>query len=346
MTRLLQTLSIVIYILIMSCTSTTSGSNILPIPEIPETQPEKIQQVVIGYLPLDDWEFKAQFSSIEWKYLTHINMSFARVKADGTLNIESIRDRIQEVRETARKHNVKVLISLAKNGKGEFTAAINDPKARKELVKQIIAFTKEYELDGFDIDYEEYDKWDVYFPSLLVFAKSLYDAKDKEMLMTCAVNSRWLKFGTEWQQYFDYINLMSYDRRAFTETPIQHASYDDFVKDLEYWNTVCMAPKDKIVGGLPFYGYSWDESLKDIVDDVRGIRYHTILEHLGTKAAELDVIDKTYYNGRPTIRKKCKFVKENGYAGVMIWQLFQDAHNNNQDLKLIKAVGETIILSH
>ena len=63
-------------------------------------------------------------------------MSFARVKADGTLNIESIRDRIQEVRETARKHNVKVLISLAKNGKGEFTAAINDPKARKELVKQ------------------------------------------------------------------------------------------------------------------------------------------------------------------------------------------------------------------
>ena len=46
MTRLLQTLSIVIYILIMSCTSTTSGSNILPIPEIPETQPEKESLVI------------------------------------------------------------------------------------------------------------------------------------------------------------------------------------------------------------------------------------------------------------------------------------------------------------
>lgn len=344
MTRLLQTLSITICILLMSCTSTSSGANILLPPEVPDTQPEKVQQVVIGYLPLDDWEFKTQFAFVEWKYLTHINMSFARVKADGTLNIESIRDRIREVRQTARKHNVKVLISLAKNGKGEFTAAINDPKARKELVKQIVTFTKEYELDGFDIDYEEYDKWDVYFPSLLIFAKNLHDAKDEKMLMTCAVNSRWLNYGTEWQQYFDYINLMSYDRNAFTDTPAQHASYDDFVKDLEYWSTVCKAPKDKIVGGLPFYGYSWDENLKDIVDDVRGIRYHTILEHFGNEAAELDVIDQTYYNGQPTIRKKCNFVKENEYAGVMIWQLFQDAHNDNQNLKLIKAVGEAITL--
>lgn len=70
--------------------------------------------------------------------------------------------------------------------------------------------------------------------------------------MTCAVNSRWLNYGTEWEQYFDYINLMSYDRGAFTDKPVQHASYDDFVKDLKYWNEQCRASKSKIVGGLPF----------------------------------------------------------------------------------------------
>ena len=82
-----------------------------------------------------------------------------------------VRKRIESVRETAHKHNVKILISLAKNSPGEFTTAINDPKARKELIQQIIAFTKEYKLDGFDIDYEEYDNWDKNFPSLLVFAR-------------------------------------------------------------------------------------------------------------------------------------------------------------------------------
>ena len=56
-----------------------------------------------------------------------------------------------------------------------------------------------------------------------------------------------------------------------------------------------------------------------------------------------DNIGKTYYNGRPTIANKCKFIKENDYAGVMIWQLFQDAHNDNYDLKLINVVGREMM---
>lgn len=342
MTRFAHTLLVTICTFLTCCASTNANSPLEP--KSPTLQPEVTPKVVIGYLPLDDWAFENLFPSIEWKYLTHINASFARVKADGTINIDPVRERIERVRETAHKHNVKILISFAKNSPGEFTTAINDPKARKELIQQVISFTKEYKLDGFDIDYEEYDNWDKNFPSLLDFARGLYLAKEKKMLMTCAVNSRWLNYDTEWEQYFDYINLMSYDRGAFTDTPTQHASYEDFVKDMEYWNGQCQAPKSKIVGGLPFYGYSWDESLKDVVDDARGIRYHTILEHFGLGAAEKDVTGKTYYNGQPTIREKCEFVKNNGYAGVMIWQLFQDTYQEQQ--KLIKVVGEIMAPLH
>ena len=97
------------------------------------------------------------------------------------------------------------------------------------------------------------------------------------------------------------------------------------------------------MGGLPFYGYSWEESLQGAVDAVRGIRYSGILKHLGNEAADNDNIGKTYYNGRPTIANKCKFIKENDYAGVMIWQLFQDAHDDNYDLKLINVVGREMM---
>lgn len=343
MNYLLHSLLLFISILLVNCTPSSNLNN-KSTNSNADTISEKPQQVVIGYLPLDDWEFEEQFASIKWNCLTHVNVCFAKVRADGSLNIDPVREKIKCVIETARKHNIKVLISLAKNANDEFATAINDPKARKELIKQIVEFTKEYKLDGFDIDYEEYDNWDKNFPSLLVFAKGLHLAKDKDMLMTCAVNSRWLNYGTEWEQYFDYINLMSYDRGAFTETPVQHASYEDFVKDLEYWSTECRVPKSKIVGGLPFYGYSWDENLKDVIDDVRGIRYHTILDHFGLEAAEKDVIGNTYYNGSITIRMKCKFVKDNNYAGAMIWQLFQDAYQEKE--KLIKVVGETINPPH
>ena len=121
MRNLLYVLLTVVSILFTSCGPSSSTNNPqepnVPQPQ-PQPQPEVTQKVVIGYLPLDDWEFESLFPSIEWKYLTHINASFARVKADGTLNIDPVRERIESVRETAHKHNVKILISLAKNSPG------------------------------------------------------------------------------------------------------------------------------------------------------------------------------------------------------------------------------------
>ncbi len=39
--------------------------------------------------------------------------------------------------------------------------------------------------------------------------------------------------------------------------------------------------------------------------------------------------------------KKCQYVMDNDFGGVMIWQLFQDAYQ--EELKLIKVVGEVIM---
>ncbi len=99
------------------------------------------------------------------------------------------------------------------------------------------------------------------------------------MLMTCAVIC-WKDYTTKWQEYFDYINIMSYDRvMGNSSTPGQHASYNDFVNDMNYWITKFQAPKSKIVGGLPFYGYSWDNDVNK--DEVGAIRFNGILTHFG-----------------------------------------------------------------
>ena len=81
-------------------------------------------------------------------------------------------------------------------------------------------------------------------------------------------------------------------------------------------------------------------------DEVGAIRFNGILTHFGKtydvkEIADADQFGKTYYNGRPTIRKKCQYVMDNDFGGVMIWQLFQDAYQ--EELKLIKVVGEVIM---
>lgn len=309
----------------------------LDLPDLKPTAPVQEKKVVIGYMPLSDWQFDQLYKDTKWNYLTHINVCFAAVKRDGSLNTDKVVNRIVDVRNDAHQHDVKILISFNKNSEGEFLSAISDPAIRKTLVKNIIDFTKKYQLDGFDIDYEDYRNWNR--TALTQFAKELYEAKDENMLMTCAVVD-WCDYGTEFQQYFDYINIMSYDKNNATgNTPVQHASYEGFVSDLTQWSTTFNAPKSKIVGGLPFYGYSWDT--EHAGDDNRQIRYSTIV----AAYPGAEEIDKTpnglmYYNGKPTIRKKCKYVIDEEYAGVMIWQLFQDSFE--QDKSLMEVVGQVM----
>lgn len=333
-----------------ACGSSSSfDDNVFYVPEEEEAEVENgtaaTGKVVIGYLPLNDWQYETLSSTVEWEYLTHVNVCFLRAKSDGTLNTAELEERLAAVRSIARQNGVKILVSVAKNSSGEFATAINNAAARQKLIDGIVAFTKNNNLDGFDIDYEDYSNWDANFPSLVAFSKGLYEAKEKNMLMTCAVNPRWLTYSKEWGGYFDYINIMSYDHGATSsDTPVQHASYEDFVKDLEYWNTKYGIEKGKLVGGLPFYGFSWDEEL-DGVDSAGGIRYSNVLKNLGREYSEVDQAKgKTYYNGRPTIAKKCQFVLENDYAGVMIWQLLQDAYGDNADLKLLRVIGKSGLL--
>lgn len=306
-------------------------------------EPDVKPYVVIGYLPAHDWEFDTQFDNIHWEYLTHINVSFVHAKADGTLNTDKVpADKLRQICAKAHEHGVKVLISVNKNSEGEFGTAIGNEATRNALAANIIQFTRDNQLDGFDIDYEDYNSWDK--TALVAFAKALHDAKDEGMLMTCAVIC-WKDYTTQWQEYFDYINIMSYDKvvGGANKNPGQHASYDSFVSDINYWLTTCQAPKSKIVGGLPFYGYSWDDEVSK--DEIGAVRFHGILDHFGktydlAEIADADHIGKSYYNGRPTIQRKCQYVSDNELGGVMIWQLFQDAYQ--EEYKLINVVGQTL----
>lgn len=310
---------------------------------------EHTQKAVIGYLPLNDHEWDTQYPLIEWDYLTHINACFGRVNADGTLTTDELSPRISSVVQTAHANDVKVLYSIAANSAGEFSQAISTESGRQTLVDAVVAYARDNDLDGIDIDYEEHDNTSAdaaASQNLLAFVQALYEAKDDDMLLSCAVYGNWLYYGPEWANYFDFINVMSYDgNNVFSsETPVQHASYADFTAHLTNWSENLGAPKSKIIGGLPAYGYSWDPDLSEVVDDTRGIRYHAILSHYGTGAADTDEQGDatTLYNGRPTIQQKCQYVRDNGYGGVMIWQLLQDGTAGQEDLRLLKTIGETM----
>ncbi len=305
-----------------------------------EAKPEPAKgRVVIGYLPGSDWEYDAEFENIRWEYLTHINVSFLYVTAAGELLDGSVAEHLEEIRTEAQEHGVKVLISLQSDGQRGFAEAVKTEAVRKKLAANAVKYVRDHQLDGVDVDFEIYD---AVGPDLLAFVKELHTQKDPEMLQTCAV-ATWNAgqgYSTEWHHYFDYINLMAYDFTGGWAQEGQHASFDQAVGLVNLWLTTLQAPASKLVLGLPFYGYSWDDLPG--LDEVRAIRYHQILANYpGQQASDKDRVGRTYYNGKPTLLKKCRYVKENGLAGVMIWQLFQDAKTEEESL--LKAVGEEML---
>lgn len=293
---------------------------------------------VVGYIPANYGKFPECLSKIKWNTLTHMNIAFVYVKSSGELIDDTVKDKISLIRDMAHKNGVKVLYSLRSDKQGEFYNAIKDENSRNRLVDNAIEYAKENGLDGIDIDYENYDK---VCPKLVSFVKSLYNKKGRTLLQTCAVSRRnpiaQGGYTKEWHKYFDIINVMTYDFTGTWSSEGQHSHYDGTVNGMNMWIEEMDAPSYKLTMGLPFYGYSWDD--KVFPNTPVAVSYEQILKsYPDSDVWNKDQVGRTYYNGQPTIMKKCLKAKEMKLGGVMIWQILHDT--DIEKYSLMKTIGE------
>lgn len=292
---------------------------------------ERINHVVMGYIRLSNKSFDAVLSTINFKHVTHVLASFALAQEDGVLDVGSL-GKIDMLIKEARAAGAKVMVSVCRAGKGQFAQCVNNARARTRLVDEIISYVKAKDLDGVDIDFEDYEDIPASRSNLHAFVRELKEKKTVDCLMTCAV-SPWPDYGKGYADYFDYVNVMSYDTFGGER---QHAPLSKFGSHMEYVHTTTSAPYNKIVCGVPFYGYSWSTG------QPVAIAYGSVIHTYGKEgAADKDQINEIYYNGRPTIRSKCRYAKLNGMAGIMIWDLLMDA--SIEEYKLLNIIGEEIL---
>lgn len=349
---LLQTLLCSIWVSCSCSTDTKTtgpGGNNVHTPDVPEVPAEPTPAksgLVFGYVQPAAWNFEQCFPAVQWDCLTHILPSFCYVQEDGTLDSSVLDQYIKQLRDEARQHGVKVIPSFrSTGGKDYFSRAVATPELREKLADNITRYVGKYGLDGVDIDFEEYERIAANRENLFDLFRRIREKMDRRLLMTSAVNpGKWLKdkgYGTEWHTCFDYVNVMSYDRKN-GDTPVQTASYEQYVEDMVYCHETLDIPYHKLMGGLPFYGYSWDSITG--TDNAGGITFNSIMNYYRDKykdAKDRDNIGDTYYNGHKTIRKKCGYALETEMGGVMIWQLFQDS--TRPDECLLRTVGDIML---
>lgn len=306
-------------------------------------------KVVLGYIML--W-YMNRFDDICWDKITHILPTFVYVKGDATLDSKFMDQYIKQIKEGADAHGVKTIVSFMSNTTQggpahEFSNAIKTAESREKLADAMWAYVRDNGLDGLDIDYEEYKAGDDFngdLPNLLEFCKTLCGKKHENEIMTCAIAGAWLSYGKEWHKNFDYIGIMSYDYNVSGGKPAQHAPWDLFLRDINHCHDTDGMPLSKLCPGIPFYGNTWDKTfLTNTSADHRTIAFWEIVDHYKKDypdVTERDQIGSTLYNGKELVRRKCRYVMDEGLGGIMVWQLFHDAKDDAD--KLLPVIGDEL----
>jgi GH18 family chitinase len=273
------------------------------------------------------------FKNVPFNKLTHINLYFHNPDTLG--NFVNDFSALEPFIGAAHKKNVKVLFSIAGGGAHPYYHALLKDDKRAVFIENLVSQVLMYNFDGIDVDIEGGDIDENYEPFVIELATAL---RRHNKLITSAIAIYYKdQFTDRALAQYDFMNVMVYDRTGPWRPEIhgQHASYEAAVEDLDYFINERKIPADKIVLGVPFYGYGFGP---DAASPVKTMSYRQIVDSFpGSELFDEWKLDDgmiMYYNGIPTMKKKTELAKEKS-SGVMIWQISGDADGSKSLLKTI-----------
>lgn len=275
--------------------------------------------VVAGYLP----NYRIAEWSGEVGPVTDVILFGYSVSPDGKFDASKISaSHRAAVQEAKQKSGCRVLFCVGGWGKSSGFAKMSaDPELRKEFVQQIAAYCQENGFDGVDYDWEHPED----AAQIKTLAQLLTETKNNfaehGWLVTIAQAS-WQPLGKACYDAIDRVHLMSYDH-GFPQATMEKSQID--VQRL--MEDGC--PAEKIALGMPFYGRNKE----------RKTRTYSQLTERPTFSKDTSLVDGYAFNGPQMVQQKVAFAKEQGLAGVMIWELGQDASG---ELSLLGVIEDAV----
>jgi len=287
---------------------------------------------VVGYVT--NWGNLVQdLNNVDYTKVTHINIAFINPDTSGTLSPTTS---LSNATQIVHSNNAKILASLGGASAPACWTQLKDATHRTAFITKIVNFVNTYNFDGIDIDLEGAAIDGTYNDFIIALSAAL---KPSSKLLSAAVAS-WdgSAIYDNTLAVFDYINIMSYDKYGTWTGPGQHAPYDMAESDLNYWGQSRGLAKNKLVLGLPSYGYSWETNAST------SMTFQQIANKY-PRAIYQDSINTTtngviYYNGISTIKQKTSLALQE--AGGTAWWTLQYDYLSSDSRSLVGAMDEVI----
>ncbi len=303
------------------------------------------------YKPDNNFKIVAYFSAsrdpdeveaVKYKMITHLNYAFLYPNKDGSLQALAKPERFNTVMERAKEKGVKRAISLS-GTESVYDALAANPGSRTRLVKNVLQFVLDHDLDGVDMDWE-YPRSDrstnITYEALMVeLADSLHHwHKYLSAAITPAVYTGSVRDGITAKTiaHTDFFNIMVYDGINWdVNDPGQHATYRMAEESLNVWLQTKGMPKEKAILGFPAYGKEKGNT---------AMTFRDLINRGADPALDSFLADGVmyYYNGTATVKRKALLAKERA-NGMMMWELYQDT---NGEHSLLKAANDALGRKH
>ncbi len=227
------------------------------------------------------WDYRRALAALEANadVISSVSPIWYRLSREGAIERRTeytqesgvpLEQAIREVGELCRRRNIKLipLISNAVFGKGfdagVVSAILNDPDRRGKHIQDLVALTVDGDYAGIEIDYEllkaaDRDAFSLFMADL---ARALHG---KAKLLATAIHAKISEPGDDWgssahdyaslSAVADSVRIMAYDYHWATGPAGPLAPLPWYREVLAC--AVRQVPREKLLMGLPTYGYDW-----------------------------------------------------------------------------------------
>ena len=184
---------------------------------------------------------------------------FALADGDGT--VSNIAD--ASYVSWAHSQGYQVWALFSNSFDGEIThEALSSPDTRDHIIKQILAFSAIYNLDGINIDFENVNQEDGdYYIQFIRELTPMLREQGLTVSVDVYVPSAWTQHyhREELGETVDYVVVMVYDEHWSTSPESGSVASLNWSEEAVA-NTVSLIPKEKVIMGVPFFTRQWEET--------------------------------------------------------------------------------------
>jgi len=242
-----------------------------------------------------------------------------------------------------KANGIKVLPLVQNESKwDEFTKTIETPAKRDAIVAKLVTVIEASGYDGIQIDFEGVNASDA--NKITDFMQRLHTAfKPRGWLVSQAVIARSSDASTYWGGAYDYRELAKYnDYIVIMAYDYGYAGRPDPIAVAPIWWVEGVAdyaasriPREKVILGIPFYGYDWNVSNGPPASSVSHAMAMELAERPG---AQLDYDDgdqanrlrykddhgddhEVWFENADSFEAKLRVITDNRLAGFATWRL-------------------------